>query len=403
MEIKQTKKCGALFSKLPLLISIVILALCAYGAFWFMRHKPKAGRKRPPELTPAVEVITLEPRDADVMIPVMGTVLPAVEIVLRPRISGEVVRVHPDFEPGGLVKKGELLVSLDKSDYVLELEKRKAELAKARAELETELGQMRMARKQYRNFDSENRPSPEDEALILRIPQEKAARADLNIAEAALKQAELNIERTEIRAPFDSLVRKIGVQIADQANTQTELATLVSTESYWIRCSIPAEYLRRIKLPDAEGKEGSPAELQTGGTEIEGRVIRVLGDIEEDGRLARIIVEIKDPLSKSIYGRLLLGDLVRLNIKGKTLEDVFEVPFEAYRNGREIWLLDDRKRLRIFTVEAAWSDRKYVYIDKPLPDNCRRLVVSSLGFPVDGMALRIAGENKPEKAGVKNR
>ena len=80
--------------------------------------------------------------------------------------------------------------------------------------------------------------------------------------------------------------------MGSQAMPQSDLGTLVGTDAYWVKVSIPVDRLQWVSVP------GSPATIiSNGGTARKGRVIKLLGDLEEKGRMARLLVEVRDPLA----------------------------------------------------------------------------------------------------------
>jgi hypothetical protein len=118
----------------------------------------------------------------------------------------------------------------------------------------------------------------------------------------------------------------------------------------------------------------------------------MLSDLQTDGRLARLLIEVPDPLNirsaSANLPPLLIGEYVRLEIEGIEIADVFEIPRSALRDGSRIWVVNADSILEIRPVEPLWSDEKSIYLDQGLSDG-EHLVVSDLAVPVDGMELRI--------------
>jgi hypothetical protein len=128
-------------------------------------------------------------------------------------------------------------------------------------------------------------------------------------------------------------------------------------------------------------------------------VIRLLGDLEPDGRMARVLVAVPDPLD---LGRpaddrmpLLIGDYVRVEIHGRRIDGVYRIPRSALRDNTRVWVATDQDRLSIRTVAVAWRDAETVLVQRGVAPG-ERLIISDLPAPVAGMALRIKGES-PEK------
>jgi len=135
------------------------------------------------------------------------------------------------------------------------------------------------------------------------------------------------------------------------------------------------------------------------------RVIRLLGDLDQVGRLARILVEVKDPLLLHSKKRpaeqmpLLLGSYVTVEILGDMVKDVFVVPRNALRDVEEevagadirtgwVWTIDDESRLQVRKVEILWRLKHEVYVSNGLNDG-DRVITSAVPNPIVGMKIQV--------------
>ena len=125
--------------KTTVLICIVILLLAVGVISAIHLTEPKAQRSSASKRTAMlVDVTRAEFGTFQPGIMAMGTVRPEQEIVLSPRVGGEIVSISTSFTPGGFVDKGALLLQIDPSDYEVTLLQRKSELRQASADLELE-------------------------------------------------------------------------------------------------------------------------------------------------------------------------------------------------------------------------------------------------------------------------
>ncbi len=220
----------------------------------------------------------------------------------------------------------------------------------------------------------------------------------MDSAKVAVEKAEIDLQRTKMTAPFNALILSADVQKGDQVNSQTVLAKLVGTDSFHVQVSLPVSKLRWIKIPGNSSEVGASVTVVAGGErEYKGRVIKLLGDIEPAGRMARLLVEIEDPFCLKKGGeRLLLGEYVRIKIDGKGIDNAVSIPRTAYHNNSEVWVVSADKKLRSVKTAPLWEERNNIFI--PHKFNAGdKLITSDLGFPVEGMKLRIAGE-EPKSA-----
>ncbi len=107
-------------------------------------------------------------------------------------------------------------------------------------------------------------------------------------AEAAARQAELELARTEVRVPFAALVRSEQVEVGQYVRLGSPVASLVGTGEAEVVVPVAAEDLRWLRVPGPAGPaDGSPAVLRSashgGGGSWKGRVVRSLGEVDPRG------------------------------------------------------------------------------------------------------------------------
>jgi multidrug resistance efflux pump len=159
---------------------------------------------------PVVEVVAAEEVPVERIVEAFGTVVPARQVEILPEVSGRVIEFHPALEPGGIIPGGETLIKIDPEEYELALARAQAGLAEAEADLQVEQGRQIVAQREWDLFGKDWAESREDEALALREPQLRQAEARIASASSLVKQAELDLRRTEIKAPFDVLVLAVA-------------------------------------------------------------------------------------------------------------------------------------------------------------------------------------------------
>jgi len=389
-------KSNALSRVVCLLIAVVILVAAAGISIYWLTHRPKAKRSRPESQAILVQVSRVKPQTHTVTVLAMGTVTPARSIQLQTQVSGQVVQVSPEFMPGGRFKAGERILQVEPKDYQLVVQQRASDLAKAQCDLKVEMGQQSVAKQEYKLLGQ--KVKAEDMELLLRVPQLAMARAAVSAAQASLEQARLDLKRTSVAAPFNAMVQSRGVNLGSQVNSGTTLASLVGTDRYWVEVSIPVDELKWISVPSRDSKEGSPVRVyyeSAWGPKAfrHGVVERLMANLETQGRMARLLVAVDDPLELKSSSRdrhqLILDSYVRVEIQGRGLANVIRVPRTALRDGNRVWVMQPDNTLDIRTVKVVWSGNEHVYVTDGLGEG-DQLVTSDLAAPVQGMALRTA-------------
>jgi RND family efflux transporter MFP subunit len=388
------------------IMPLVVLAGGVVGAVHMYKSGPEARRKQPEKSRALVQVQEINRTDTSANIKVMGTVVAARRIVLQPRVSGEVVKISPKWEPGGRLKAGEFVLQIDQQDYQLAVEQARSAVAQARYELKLEQGHQDIAKREWELLDVEKEASELDRELALRKPHLKHSKAKLEAAKASLKQAELDLERTTVKAPFNCLVTEENIDLGAQVSPQTQLGSIVGTDEYWVRASVPVDHLQWIQFPETEDQAGSRAVIQqqlgTGSeSKRSGHIVRLMGDLEQQGRMARVLISVPDPLQTGSTDvdrvPLLIGSYVNVNIKGKKLENVIPLPRTALHEGDKVWIMNQNERLEIRHVDYVWRNRETVFVRNDLHAG-ELLVTSDLAAPIEGMALALSSDRQVEQS-----
>ena len=388
---------------LNLFISLLVIVLGLGVATYITHQAPKAQKRAPVKVIPVVEVQVVEPRDHRIMVPAMGTVVPAREVELKAQVSGKVLSLHPEFIEGGYINENAEILKIDPVDYQLTVTLAEAKVKDAESALELAEEEANAAREEWRllnknTANTNDAPPP----LVAKEPQLAAAQARLKAEQAELKKAELDLKRTSVRAPFNSIVRTKSVEVGSLVTPQDPLAELVGVDEYWIQVSMPVDYLKWISVPNQKGKRGSQVRVvHQSGYERTGEVIKLLGDLETEGRMARILAATKDPLGLKNSGQttrpLLIGEYVRVEIEGSPLSRVFRIPRVALRDNDTIWVVGDDSTLDIRPVTTIWRDTQTVFLDQGLNPG-DKVIVSDLAAPVEGMKIQMEGAERAEPA-----
>lgn len=389
---EKTENPGRKSTLLTMLAILLILVSAVAAGAYIVKSAPQAARQKPAKEAPLVTTTALESSLEQVRVSAMGTVIPARELTLKTEVSGRIVGIHKGFELGSHISSGDKLLALEPADYQLALAQAQSKVAAAAYELALEEGNQDIAQQEWELYDGRVSASEQDRDLALRKPHLFKAQAEFRAAQAEQVQAELDLQRTVLSAPFNAQVIAKTAEPGGFLSAQDSVATLVDTDRFWVQVSIPTDRLNWIEIPQQPGEQGSVVQVSVGGKQKLGSVHKLLGDLEENGRMARLLVEVSDPLdlTKPAEQRrpLLLGEYVRVEIDGKLLADVVSIPRSALHDGDQLWLADSEQRLQIATAEVLWRDSDRVLLRNTLPGGTR-LVTSNLSTAVTGMQLRL--------------
>ena len=431
-----------------IILIVVILGATYYTASYLMSNRPKAKKIRHKQQL-LVKTMTLQTVDYRTMVATMGTVVASQQIDLLPQVSGELLTLSPSLIPGGFLQRGELMAQIDPEteqrnvrQAELTLAANKIRLARARHELVVAERNVALGKKQAKvTLQSAQAGAAEAEARFRRIEQliksnlrsqedydaakstdiQKNAdlamarlrtevvaieelqlqlkRQEILLAEAqveqdkvALANAQKRLRDTKILAPFPALVLEKYIGPGSVVTTSTKLATLVAADEYWVEVSVSEDRLPWLTIPHTDEDKGGEARV-TGrswpnGTFRKGYIKRLLPALESQGRMARLLIVIKDPLGREANAGqppLLLGAFVRVNLEGKKLQQVVRVPRSYLHDGSWVWTINADK-LERRQLEIIWRDPDYLYTNGGIAAG-EKIVISDVPGAVSGMTV----------------
>jgi RND family efflux transporter MFP subunit len=304
--------------KAVLLPLLVVLAGVA-GAVALVMFSPRSEAVVSERALPPVRVQTLEAGAVQAVVRATGVTSPAREVTVVPEVTGRVVEVAEVLVPGGRVRAGEVLLRIDPRDYELAVEQQRGQVRNAELELELEIARQETALAEWEILGDGGEPSP----LVLRMSQRAAAEQNLESSRSALARAELNLERTVIRAPFNASVVEESIDVGQVVGQQTTVARLVGTDQLRVTLSLRVEELALIQLPGGETEGSAVIVRQRLGTgqvlDRLGHVVGLVDRIDPQTRRAELLAVVDEPLDADDVLPLLPGSSVEGLIRGRML------------------------------------------------------------------------------------
>jgi RND family efflux transporter MFP subunit len=373
----------------------VTLGLVLFGVIGYLvltAQKPELKKIKPPTPKPMVRTINVSPGPREIQIKGEGTVQPLREIQLIPQVSGKVVFMSEDLVNGGQFRQGDTLLRIDPVDYRLAVTLAQAQVKDSESKLRLAEEEAAAAREEWRLLhagDSQKREEPPP--LVLKEPQLEAAKAKLAADRADLQKAQLNLERTELKAPFDGRVAEETVDLGQYVAPGQVLAKLYSTEAAEIVVPLEDKYLSWFHVPGFTpgNHRGSAVTVRAtvAGQERtwKGRVVRAEGKLDERTRMVNVVVRVDHPYKTK--PPLAVGLFVTVEIAGRVLPRAAIIPRSALREGDVVWVVDGDNYLSFRQVEVATRQEDEVMVENGLK-NGESVVISSLKVVTDGMAVK---------------
>jgi membrane fusion protein (multidrug efflux system) len=205
--------------------SYALILTASFAAALFGCRSQAPGQTPMAKMTPRVEGFIVRPADVEQTIQVAGTLRPFEETVLMPETAGRVVAIN--IQEGQFVKKGTQLVKLFDGDLQAALKKAVTQLSIA--------DQTQKRQNELLKINGISQ-SDYDQALL----QVNSISADIEILK-------VQIQKTELLAPFDGVIGLRNISLGAQVTPQTPLATIRMLDRLKLDFSVPEKYGNQIK------------------------------------------------------------------------------------------------------------------------------------------------------------
>lgn len=337
---------------------------------------------------PSVDVLIARLTSYQPNIHTQGVVRPKTSIELVPEVAGKIVWVSPSFSNGGAYKKGDTLIRIDPRNYEFAIEAAQANVANAEAALAKEIAEGEIAKQDWNDISAGRAASD----LALRKPQLAGAKAALASASAALNKAKLDLERTNITAPFAGRVDIKRTGLGQYVSLGKVLADLYSTDAAEIHLPLTDTQMGKIDLDPSstDGKLQVRLFANVGGVRRswQGQLARTSGAVDQASRVLNLIVEVKDPYGVENGGPPLLNGLfVEAEIPGVAFENVIEIPRKALRSGGRVVTLDGDNKIKTRNVDVVHTAQGIALI-RGVPSGTP-IITSALEIVIEGTEVTI--------------
>ena len=164
-------------------------------------------------------------------------------IKITPRVGGPIIDLP--VHDNQAVTRGDLLFKIDPRTYVLAIEQAEAKLKQALASEVVKVDQARRAR----DLSRKDKGAISEQALVRKENDLLVAKADVQVAEANLHAARLDLEFSEVRAPVDGYVTNLLLRHGSQTVANQPALALIDTSSFWVHGFFKETQIENIR-PD---------------------------------------------------------------------------------------------------------------------------------------------------------
>lgn len=251
----------------PLLTAAIVAVLAIGGVAGVSHYAHAKNKATAPAQPPSVAVAVVGTKQEITWAPFSGRLEAVNQVEVRARASGAVLTVH--YKEGGLVKEGDLLVTIDPAPYQAEVDRAQAQVAVAASRATFATSEFQRAQRLW------NEQAIAQKELDEKSDANREAEAGLQAARAALTAAKLNLGYTQVRAPISGRVGKIDVTVGNLVSAgpgAPVLTTLVSVDPIYASFDADEGTVTRAlsELPKGTGRNQIgqiPVRMGTSATE----------------------------------------------------------------------------------------------------------------------------------------
>ncbi len=283
----------AMSETMKYLVSASLILMGGGIMTWLYLLREQTEKQDSNTLLPVVATHPVTVFEGELDLEVSGTVVPFREIRIGAEVAGVVALKHAECQAGNLVKRGTKLLEIDQRDYQLEIKTLKSEERQAERTLDETDEEIRGALKNIEIAKSDLELQEKEHARVMKLRQSVAAaemdqarrallnsqsqltlrqnaydmllkkkerlRSSLDLIHNRMERAELNLERTVIRAPADGVIVRENVEQGDFVSVARELLVFECTAQVEVLCSLtPGELDWVRKYADANDQMVGP-------------------------------------------------------------------------------------------------------------------------------------------------
>jgi len=380
-------------------LPVAILAIALVVFFVIVRNPERLAPSTPEQSLATVRVAAVQPESVTLQIHSQGKVQASRRVNLSAATSGQVSWVSPSFVAGGFFDADDVILRLDSSDFENALERSRSTVEQAK----TEANFAKIELERYREL-AERRLVSESQVQELQRQADITA-GRLRDANAALAQTQLDLRRSEVRAPFATIVEDTAIELGQNVNRGQSLANLLSADDVEVRLPLALSQLGYLDIPLGYRGELSPElapEVTLSGMfggqlyQWQGTLVRTEAGIDASNNSIQAIVRVEQSATQNPPAGessqtipLPIGLFVEAEIRGKTVDGLYALPREVIRSGNRVLIVDAENTMHYREVEILRLENERVLISSGLSPG-ERICMSPIQAVVNGMKVQVA-------------
>ena len=327
-----------------------------------------------------------------------GTARSYKTVDLVPEVSGKIVYTIKPFKEGTFVKRRQTLFRIERSNYSLEYERLKAQLASLKKQIVIAKRAYKVSRTNLARNRRLVRRRALDRGTYERLEQTVLDRGQRlesllqsqQVTDIQLRRAALNLRRTSVRAPFAARITRGTLTRGSFVSQGRSVGTIESIDAIEIPVAFPVDALRKITYKDGRPaklgdipkvlKSLPPVEVEAEGIKWKGNVERTGATVDLSTRTVTLYVKV-DLAKQNQIGNLLPGTFCQVRIPARHMDRSFTIPKRALYTDHVYVVVNGKLTRR--QVSTSYTDEQTVYIAGGLQDG-DKVIITPLEDPIEG-------------------
>ncbi|MCF2860122.1 efflux RND transporter periplasmic adaptor subunit [Pseudoalteromonas sp. SMS1] len=372
-------------SKKQIILPCVVLLGGIASAIAFSSMQTPPQEKPEKIIHPLVEVAPINTASLQMSVSSYGIVKPKYSTQLVAQVSGQIIALSEEFVKGGFVKQGAVLARIDPNDYEAALIDAQANLAQASSALEIEQAQAHVAKTEWERIKN-NANSTIPSELYLRKPQLAEKLARFQAAQASVKRAKRNLERTYIKAPYDAIIDTRSLSLGSVVNQGSSVGVINAISVAEVRLPVADAELQHLNNNGINASVTLSAKVAGQEVSWQGKIVRSEGVIDSRSRMTYLVAQVDRPYDDN-QKPLRFGAYLNAQIKGKLVSNAVEIPHHLVRDG-QVAVLNSDNTLSFKKLNIVREYDGLIVTNQGL-ESGQSLITSALEYPTEGMQLRV--------------
>jgi RND family efflux transporter MFP subunit len=325
-----------------------------------------------------VSVVEVSPQVFTPIYQAFGKVESPRLLSLTAQVEGEIKYINKAFIEGGQLLKGDIIYQIDDSDYQYKLRQRESELKIAQANLKLELGEQKVAEREYQqirgDFSGENILL--QKSLMLRKPQLEKAKANVAIAQNNVNLANKDLQRCKVVSKGDFAVLTKTIYQGSFVNKGDNLGDLAQLSTLRISLAVPSDVATSLSINQV-------VNISTQGNKSHKALVSQLSPtLHDNSQLQQVYLSIENPKSSFILGEFITAALTLAPHK-----NTLKLPLSAIDDGI-FWIVDQNKKLSARAANVVWQNDSYAIVNNNI-GKAEVVVTSAITGAIEGMSTNI--------------